>query len=222
MPISNLSNGLRTGVCTSTNRPTTPYEGQVIYETDTDKVFVWNGTAWVIPNAPAQNPTGLEFISSTAFSGSATAQFTSVFSSTYTDYRGLVRIKGSAVNAIYLRWLVNTTVQTDAIYTIEQRVQYTVGTLAIGLRAADQYAPMGAVSDSTRFSNYVIEFGSPQAAAVTNFAMTGNFQRSATDGDSYNINGGNRVTTQINGFEITSATAVTLEGTMTLYGYRNA
>ena len=46
MPISNLSNGLRTGVCTSTNRPTTPYEGQVIYETDTDKVFVWNASAW--------------------------------------------------------------------------------------------------------------------------------------------------------------------------------
>ena len=46
MPISNLSNGLRTGVCTSTNRPTTPYEGQVIYETDTDVVAVWNGTAW--------------------------------------------------------------------------------------------------------------------------------------------------------------------------------
>ena len=46
MPISNLGNGLRTGVCTSTNRPTTPYEGQVIYETDTDKVLVWNGSAW--------------------------------------------------------------------------------------------------------------------------------------------------------------------------------
>ena len=46
MPISNLSNGLRTGVCTSTNRPTTPYEGQMIYETDTDVVAVWNGTAW--------------------------------------------------------------------------------------------------------------------------------------------------------------------------------
>ena len=47
MPISNLSNGLRTGVCTSTNRPTTPYEGQVIYETDTDLTYVYNGSSWV-------------------------------------------------------------------------------------------------------------------------------------------------------------------------------
>ena len=34
------------GVCTSSTRPATPYEGQMIYETDTDKVLVWNGSAW--------------------------------------------------------------------------------------------------------------------------------------------------------------------------------
>lgn len=36
----------RPGVCTSSTRPASPYEGQVIYETDTDKVLVWNGSAW--------------------------------------------------------------------------------------------------------------------------------------------------------------------------------
>lgn len=34
------------GVCTSTTRPASPFEGQVIYETDTDKVLVYNGSAW--------------------------------------------------------------------------------------------------------------------------------------------------------------------------------
>ena len=47
MAISNNSTGLRPGVCTSTTRPTAPYEGQHIYETDTDFEFVWNGSAWV-------------------------------------------------------------------------------------------------------------------------------------------------------------------------------
>jgi hypothetical protein len=46
MSVSNLSTGLRPGVCTSTTRPTAPYEGQMIYETDTDMVAIWNGTAW--------------------------------------------------------------------------------------------------------------------------------------------------------------------------------
>jgi hypothetical protein len=46
MAISNNSTGLRPGVCTSTTRPTAPYEGQTIYETDTDMVAIWNGVAW--------------------------------------------------------------------------------------------------------------------------------------------------------------------------------
>ena len=34
------------GVCTSSTRPATPYEGQMIYETDTDLMRIWTGAAW--------------------------------------------------------------------------------------------------------------------------------------------------------------------------------
>jgi hypothetical protein len=47
MAISSNPTGLRPGVCTSTTRPTAPYEGQHIYETDTDLEYVWNGSAWI-------------------------------------------------------------------------------------------------------------------------------------------------------------------------------
>lgn len=33
-------------VCTSGTRPSQPYTGQVIYETDTDRPMVWDGAAW--------------------------------------------------------------------------------------------------------------------------------------------------------------------------------
>lgn len=33
-------------------RPASPYEGQVIFQKDTDQLLVWNGTVWVIPNIP--------------------------------------------------------------------------------------------------------------------------------------------------------------------------
>lgn len=46
MTISNQSAGLRAGVCTSSTRPVTPYEGQMVYETDTDLLLIWNGTTW--------------------------------------------------------------------------------------------------------------------------------------------------------------------------------
>jgi hypothetical protein len=48
MAISNLTQGLRPGICTSTTRPTTPYEGQLIYTTDLDTLEIWNGSAWRI------------------------------------------------------------------------------------------------------------------------------------------------------------------------------
>lgn len=36
------------GVCTSTTKPASPYEGQVIYTTDLDTLEIWNGAAWRI------------------------------------------------------------------------------------------------------------------------------------------------------------------------------
>lgn len=46
MGISNSASGFRPGVCLSTTRPTAPYEGQMVYETDTDMVAIWNGSSW--------------------------------------------------------------------------------------------------------------------------------------------------------------------------------
>lgn len=113
MAISNNSTGLRPGVCTSTNRPTTPYEGQVIYETDTDKVLVYNGTAWVIPNSPAQNPAGLEFISTTSFTtGTSVSLTTGTFTTAYTNYLLKVEITVTAATgatALYLRFRTSGT-----------------------------------------------------------------------------------------------------------------
>jgi hypothetical protein len=38
-----------TPVVTSGTRPSTPYVGQPIYESDTKRIVVWDGSAWVIP-----------------------------------------------------------------------------------------------------------------------------------------------------------------------------
>jgi hypothetical protein len=49
MPITNYlpsSRLIQPGVCTSTTRPASPFEGQAIFETDTDRVLYWNGSAW--------------------------------------------------------------------------------------------------------------------------------------------------------------------------------
>lgn len=52
MPVTNYlpsSRLIQPGVCTSSTRPASPFEGQAIYETDTDLMFIYNGTMWVNP-----------------------------------------------------------------------------------------------------------------------------------------------------------------------------
>ena len=46
---------IKAGVCTSSTRPASPYAGQTIFETDTNKTLVWNGSAWIITNSPYIN-----------------------------------------------------------------------------------------------------------------------------------------------------------------------
>lgn len=42
-------------VCTSSTRPGSPGEGDQIYETDTDRIYVYTGAAWLIVQEPPQS-----------------------------------------------------------------------------------------------------------------------------------------------------------------------
>lgn len=76
--------GLQPGLCTSTTRPASPFEGQMVYETDTDMVAIWNGSAWrYIAATTPTNGTVLQVQSTTK-----TDTFTTS-SSSFTDVTGL-------------------------------------------------------------------------------------------------------------------------------------
>ena len=73
MAISNLSSGLRPGVCTSTTRPTTPYEGQQIYETDTNEILIYNGSDWVCLTPKNSEVLTLQTTTSTSYTDLTTS-----------------------------------------------------------------------------------------------------------------------------------------------------
>lgn len=80
MPLSSVLGAqslVRPGVCTSSTRPASPFDGQVIYETDTDKVLAWDGSQWELigPVASPISAAGADFL--------ATSQTTT--STSYTD-----------------------------------------------------------------------------------------------------------------------------------------
>lgn len=75
------------GVCTSTTRPASPFEGQVIYETDTNRVLVYDASAWVMI-ADTDSPPGMELVKvQTVGSAVASVTVSDAFSSTYDNYR---------------------------------------------------------------------------------------------------------------------------------------
>jgi len=72
MAISSNGVGIRPGVCTSTTRPVSPYEGQSIYQTDTDTVLFWDGSTWVAPYATTAALNLKANIASPTFTGTTT------------------------------------------------------------------------------------------------------------------------------------------------------
>lgn len=52
-PYDSIDNAVGFTICTSSTRPSTPYAGQAIYETDTKNRLLWSGSLWIhmsIPN----------------------------------------------------------------------------------------------------------------------------------------------------------------------------
>lgn len=53
MSVSSFSSAAKPGVCLSTDRPDSPFDGQVIYETDTNRTLVYDNSAWVVIADPS-------------------------------------------------------------------------------------------------------------------------------------------------------------------------
>lgn len=77
MPLSSVVGAqsiIRPGVCTSSTRPASPYDGQVIYETDTDQMLVYDSTAWKFIGPQAEE---ISIFNETQASGTNGGTFTS-------------------------------------------------------------------------------------------------------------------------------------------------
>ena len=88
MPLSSVVGAqsiIKPGVCTSSTRPAVPFEGQMIYETDTDVLAIWNGSAWrQLAAATATSGSVLQVQSTTV-----TAITANTTSATFNDITGL-------------------------------------------------------------------------------------------------------------------------------------
>ena len=185
-----------------------------------DSSAVASSHDYKIAQLEAQGSSGLVVLSETLFGPTSTAQFTSAFSATYTNYRAILSVTANAGLAFYLRLLVGSTAQTGNMLSIQQGTNLLTATFGVSTRS-DQYG-LGFEAFPTYPSRFVIDFFSPFATDYTTYDVLGVGGRSNTDSDALRASVRNIATTSIDGFEITTASGNTLTGTMTLYGVRDA
>ena len=98
MAISNSSSGIRPGVCTSSTRPTTPYVGQLIFETDTSLSKYWSGSAWT--NLSVSSLTAGTGVTVSSATGAVTASIGQSVATTATPTFGNITASGSGDTSI--------------------------------------------------------------------------------------------------------------------------
>ena len=107
---SGASSVIKPGVVTSSTRPSSPFVGQLIYETDTNGLEAYNGSAWVSQNS-FQYITGASFTSATTISMAA-----GVFTSTYKTYQVVFQVTSSADCQVSVRVNNAGTPRTGLLY----------------------------------------------------------------------------------------------------------
>lgn len=213
MSASGSNQGLRAGVCLSTTRPAAPYDGQVIYETDTDKTLVWNGSAWVYLSTSRANPLGMDLVKAeTSFSAASSFSSTDVFTSLYTNYLLVATLTASAASPTYNLQLSVGGVAAATNYNT-QKFSASSTTLT-GSRHTAQTSYV--IDGNDNRCTLVIELASPAVAAVTNIFTR--YTQGLSSALILAMSAGNHSTaTAYDGFVVTASTG-TLTGSYTIYG----
>jgi hypothetical protein len=220
MSISNLATGLRPGVVTSTTRPTSPYTGMIIYETDTGYLRVWDGSAWDYLSQKQDDTVGLGPVgglvlvkTQTIGSAVTSVEVTGAFSSTYDNY--LVTVNGgTATTNTPLNFRCGTTAsgyRFSYLYT-----GLTSSPSAVGTVTGTSIDYVGFIN-TTGF-NASFSVCSPYLAGPTIVAGFGG----ATGNYAGHVTGIEPNNTSFTSFTLVISAGTATGGTIRVYGYRNS
>jgi hypothetical protein len=213
MPFSSVlgaSSAIKPGVVTSSTRPSAPYVGQLIFETDTNRLAVYNGSIWITQN-------GLQLIKTqTIGSAVSSVTVTNAFSATYDNY--LITLEGGA--ATTSRALNMTLGSTTAGYYSYLGFGSYAGTTWYGSNNSNGSSWLDAGNALTLGCQANITLKSPFKTDYTTVSWA---NPGISTAQSYYIGGGYlNNTTSYTDFTLTMAASGTITGgTIRVYGYAN-
>lgn len=230
MPFSNYipsSRVSQAGVCTSTTRPATPYEGQMIYETDTNRVLVYDNTAWVMI-ADTDVPPALSLITPTSVSGTGVSLsgsqvvFTSTssiningcFTDEFTNYKIAFRALGSGAQVSAFFKLRAS--GTDSSSGYDQGGMYCTRSGVTGTLSGTAQTTGWYLTNVTQYARAMFT-GDIFGPKLSEFTTVGGVSYEQDAG--WWVTGQHQVSTAYDGLTI-YITATTMTGTVSIYGYR--
>lgn len=212
--------GLRPGVCTSTTRPSSPFDGQVIYETDTDRIATYDSSVWVYKTGV--RPPGLVHITNGTFSAATSFSLpNNTFTSTYENYRLHVTVNTVTSGSTFtLRMRSSGTDFSGTDYRATFSGLDEFGNARSVLTTSSSTAfGVGQSSTAARYS-MSLDIMSPQVAQITR--INGQFQYLETgNGHHAFLSGAGIVvtTTQYDSLTFISSVSSSISGTYFVYGY---
>lgn len=223
MTISATSQGLKPGVCTSSNRPANPFTGMLIFETDTNKLAVYNGTSWIYL-ADADTPPALDYITASGVqSAQSNIAINGCFSSAYNNYRVIITnlIQSSAAN-MQIRLRSGTTDTSGTGYHTTRVESNNAGTVSgVAINATSYWSP-SYVANSTDGVSIVMDFFRPYESIAT--MATSHSVRTDSTTALTTVTGSHyhNTATSFDGFNIVPASGTVTCNNVRVYGYRNS
>jgi len=213
MAINSLSTGFRPGVCTFSTRPTAPYEGQVIYETDTDLSYVWGGAAWQqVSGGTAVGNSGLVFVKSQTI-GSAVSSVTvsDAFSATYDNYK--ITVNGGTCSSSDQNFGLKIGAAVTGYYYAVTGATYLGVSSILALSNGNDFNRAGSIHTDGLYMN--VDLQNPFLTKRTFATGSTIFNASSRFGAGYLD-----TTTSYTDFTLTPGAGTLTGGTITVYGYR--
>ena len=187
-------------------------EGMVSYLTDTDKVEAYNGTNWV--SVAPTSTQGLTLINTTSFSAVASQSINDVFSTTYDNYRILMRLTASTSISARLRMRVSGADDSSSNYN-RQKLEVSVSSVSASAATSLDHIVFGDV-DTAKPTVVSMDMFSPFIAQATQFSNV-NTNRTDTTTFLMVFAGAHNVATSYTGFTVIASTG-TISGTISVYG----
>jgi hypothetical protein len=204
--------GVYAGTAARSSAILSPSEGQVSYRTDDDIVEVYNGTAWT-PIAPTNS--GLIHIETVSFSASSSESLNNVFSSTYDNYK--ILIKGLATTTINFRLRAAGSDNSTANSYVLQLLRGD-GAAAVASRTTSTLW-QSAFFGNTLMNSAAIDIFNPFLATATSIQI---FNTRETSSALLDLHGGtHNQTVSYDGFTI-APNSGTMTGLVSVYGYRKS